>query len=57
MDIEQSEYYPTENNQEGDHALHLKFSIGYTSSMIGAVNNLTYEDKKVTFNNKLKFSF
>ncbi len=47
MNTEHSEDHTTENSNEADHALSLRFSIGYTSSMIGAVHNLTYEDKKV----------
>jgi hypothetical protein len=49
MNTDQSEDHMTENINDPDHALSLRFSIGYTSSMIGAVHNLTYEEKKVNF--------
>jgi len=39
----------TEEKESGDHALNLKFTIGYSSNMIGAIHNLTLGDKRVTF--------
>lgn len=48
FDIENEYYRDTEAKEENsDHALSLKFTIGYTSNMIGAVHNLTFEHKKV----------
>jgi hypothetical protein len=40
----------TEEKELNDHALNLKFTIGLSSNMIGAVHNLTIGDKKVLIN-------
>lgn len=45
----ESQYNITEDKDPGDHALSLKFTLGYTSNMIGAVHNLTIGDKKVYY--------
>jgi len=46
-DGEENEIQFTEEKETGDHALNLKFTIGYSSNMIGAIHNLTLGDKKV----------
>ena len=56
-----SEYNNTEEKDPSDHALNLKFTLGFSSHMPGAVHNLTIGDKKVlncnlNFLNR-KFSF
>ena len=46
---EDNEIHFTEEKETGDHALNLKFTIGYSSNMIGAIHNLTLGDKKEIF--------
>ena len=54
IETEGTDYLPSEGREESEHALNLKFTIGYSSNMIGAVHNLTFENKKVFLNyNKL----
>jgi len=43
----ETEYNITEQKDENAHALSLKFTIGYSSNIIGAVFNLTLANKKV----------
>ena len=54
IETEGTDYLPSEGREESEHALNLKFTIGYSSHMIGAVHNLTFDNKKVFLNyNKL----
>ena len=46
----ETEYQYTEDKQDNGHALNLKFSIGYSSNLIGAVFNLSLDNKKVIYN-------
>jgi len=47
VEADETGYQVTDYKEEGDHALNLNFTIGYTSNMIGAVHNLTNESRKV----------
>jgi hypothetical protein len=47
LETEGTDYLTTEGREDSEHALNLKFTIGYSSNMIGAVHNLTFENKKV----------
>jgi hypothetical protein len=48
-ETENSEENSSDYRDESDHALSLKFTIGYNSEMKGGVHNLTFENKKVIF--------
>jgi hypothetical protein len=39
----------TDDNDGGDHALSLRFTVGFNSSMTGGVHNLTQNKKKQIF--------
>lgn len=44
---EEEENFLLEDKDQGANALNLKFSIGFSSDKVGAVHNLTLEEKKV----------
>jgi hypothetical protein len=48
---EEEENFLLEDQDQGVNALNLKFSIGFSSDKVGAVHNLTLDEKKVN-NNK-----
>ena len=39
--------FNTEEKEAGDHALNLRFTIGYSTDMTGAIHNLTLGDRRV----------
>jgi hypothetical protein len=45
----ETEFIYQDDNEDNGHALNLKFTIGYSSNMIGAVFNLTLDNKKEIF--------
>jgi hypothetical protein len=47
--IEQDDHLLTEELDGNEHALTLKFTIGFNSSMTGGVHNLTQNKKKQIF--------
>jgi hypothetical protein len=44
---EDEENFLLEDQDQGVNALNLKFSIGFSSDKVGAVHNLTLDEKKV----------
>ena len=50
--LEEEENFLLEDQDQGANALNLKFSIGFSSDKVGAVHNLTLEEKKVKLNFK-----
>jgi len=51
---EDEENFLLEDQDQGANALNLKFSIGFSSDKVGAVHNLTIEEKKVKIFLKIK---
>ncbi len=47
--VETDNFNTEDRENSNGHALNLKFVLGYTSNMIGAVYNLTYNKKKEIF--------
>ncbi len=51
--MDSKDYIDISNESESEiyneNALNLKFSIGYSSDILGAVQNITLNDKKVNF--------
>jgi len=46
---EEEENFVFEDQDQGTNALNLKFTLGFSSDKIGAVHNLTLEEKKVKY--------
>lgn len=46
---DQDDHLLTEDNDNNEHALTLKFTIGFNSSMTGGIHNLTQNRKKQMF--------
>lgn len=44
---EEEENFIFEDQDQGTNALNLKFTLGFSSDKVGAVHNLTLEEKKV----------
>jgi hypothetical protein len=44
---EEEENFVFEDQDQGTNALNLKFTLGFSSDKVGAVHNLTLEERKV----------